>query len=276
MNLHKRKILEDPSCPVCKQEPEIVCHALWTCSAAQDVWHGSLKKLQKSAMPELSFLDVVVGLFGRLDADGVDMFTSTARQIWLWWNKWVFEGVLSSPEQLTQRASDQVESAKAGNIGKHQLGGLTSQRSPTRWSLPPIGFVKSNWDVAVDSTGKRMGVGLVLWNHNGEVVAAMCSIRKYIIDGELVILEGDSLGVVQSLQGEESSWASVGQLLDDVKALLGGCLSWQVLHVRREANSAADKLAKFALQLNEEHQWRVSTPLCICDIVMAKKSLNVE
>lgn len=63
-------------------------------------------------------------------------------------------------------------------------------------------------------------------------------------------------------------------MLDDVKITLGSCRSWQVLHVRREANSATDQMAKLALQLNEEHQWRVSTR--IRDIVLAEKRLIVE
>lgn len=70
-----------------------------------------------------------------------------------------------------------------------------------------------------------MGVGIVIRNHEGEVVTAKCSTKLYITDPmtaeavavwtaaqfirqlgiEHAILEGDSLEVVQSLQGEKKS-----------------------------------------------------------------------
>ncbi|XP_059450984.1 uncharacterized protein LOC132181765 [Corylus avellana] len=186
--------------------------------------------------------------------------------------------------------SDQVEAAKSANHGRQEEGQRVRQRPLVRWSLPPPEFVKCNWDAAIDLAGKRMGVGIVIRNHVGEVVAAQCSTRPYIVDPmtaeaiavwtvalfirslgvENVKLEGDSLRVVRGLQGDEKCWASVGHLLDDTKLTLGSCRSWQVVHVWREANSVTDKLAKTALQLIEEHQWRGSIPLCIRDIVMAE------
>jgi ribonuclease HI len=101
---------------------------------------------------------------------------------------------------------------------------------------------------------------------NKSAWTAACFIKMK--DFDKVILEGDSMGVVQSLLGEEQSWAPTGQLIDDTKRILGACSSWKVQHVHREANTAADRLAKMALQLVDGHQWINSTPLCIQDIVL--------
>ena len=104
---------------------------------------------------------------------------------------------------------------------------------------------------------------------------AVCTAALFIrIKGfDNVILEGDSMEVVQSLQGEEQSWAQAGHLIEDTKRNLGAYRSWKVQHVRREANTAADRLAKTALQLVKEHQWVGSTPLCIQDILMSDRQL---
>ena len=53
-----------------------------------------------------------------------------------------------------------------------------------------------------------------------------------------VILEGDSLQVVQALRSMSQNWSPYGQIVDDARSVLY-TRSWTVSHVRREANSAA-------------------------------------
>lgn len=133
----------------------------------------------------------------------------------------------------------------------------------------------------------------MIQNYEGEVVAAKCCTKTHITDPLVaktvadqsatqfirqleigqVIVEGDSLGVIQSLGGKDSSQVPVGHLIDDAKALLNNCRCQKAMHVHRKANAAADCLAKMALQLIEEHQWRNFTPLCIHEIVMIEKRL---
>jgi ribonuclease HI len=79
--------------------------------------------------------------------------------------------------------------------------------------------------------------------------------------------------VVKSLQDEEQSWAQAGHLIEDTKNTLS-CTAWRVQHIGREANAAADRLAKMALLLVKKQQWVFSTPSCIQNIVMAEKQLS--
>ena len=44
-NLKKKWILLDDLCPLCGLFQESTIHVLWECSAAQDVWHGSVRAL---------------------------------------------------------------------------------------------------------------------------------------------------------------------------------------------------------------------------------------
>jgi hypothetical protein len=125
--------------------------------------------------------------------------------------------------------------------------------------VPSLGFLKCNWDAALDLKGQRMGIGILVRNHEGMVIAAKCSTQLFITNPlneetiaawtvacfiqlkgfDKVILEGDSMGVVQSLTGEDQCWAQAGQLIDDTKRILGDCSLWKVQHVHREANTAA-------------------------------------
>ena len=47
MNLANQRIITDAVYPICTRFPETVMHVLWDCAAAQDVWAGSVKSLQK-------------------------------------------------------------------------------------------------------------------------------------------------------------------------------------------------------------------------------------
>ena len=47
-NLRKRKIVEDPLCPICGLEPETTCHVLWECPAARDVWGLVAKNFRRA------------------------------------------------------------------------------------------------------------------------------------------------------------------------------------------------------------------------------------
>ena len=46
-NLTRRKVTSESNCPLCLREVETTVHALWDCTAVQDVWAGSIIKLQK-------------------------------------------------------------------------------------------------------------------------------------------------------------------------------------------------------------------------------------
>jgi hypothetical protein len=42
--------------------------------------------------------------------------------------------------------------------------------------------MKIDWDAAIDKNGGRMGVGIVVRDHNGVVVGAMCVTKPHIIN----------------------------------------------------------------------------------------------
>lgn len=37
-NLFHKKVIKEPSYPVCKRQEESITHALWSCNGATDVW----------------------------------------------------------------------------------------------------------------------------------------------------------------------------------------------------------------------------------------------
>jgi ribonuclease HI len=161
------------------------------------------------------------------------------------------------------------------------------------WEAPPTGIVKCNWDAAIDAHGRRMGVGIVVRNHAGDVMATKCMTKAYVTDPQTaeaiavwkaaelvqqlgiphVILEGDALSVDQAMQREGHSWERFGHLLEAAKLLLGTCRSWTFAHVNRAANEAAHRMAKMGLDCNAEFLWQETVLLCIQHIVLREKHM---
>ena len=76
-NLIRRRVMENARCCLCQQETETVLHVLWSCGVAQDVWVGSLGRLQKSCTAQNDFLQLVTGLLVKLSEEEWNMFWIT-------------------------------------------------------------------------------------------------------------------------------------------------------------------------------------------------------
>lgn len=130
-----------------------------------------------------------------------------------------------------------------------------------------MGKLKTNWDAALDLKYKCMGVGIIVRDSDGAVVAALCSTIPYIFDPTLaegvslwrvvllcldleiprLILEGDSHEIVQALLQGGLCWSRYGYLIEEARHKLNGLQELSVTHTQREANKVAHRLAKAAL-----------------------------
>jgi ribonuclease HI len=134
-----------------------------------------------------------------------------------------------------------------------------------------------------------MGMGIVIRNDVGNVVAAKAKYLPYLINpqtaeamaawyafqfgrdmgGSFIILEGDSLEVVIALRRKVSANWVCGQLLDDIKTFFSHFNSVDVRHVRRDANKGAHVLAKCAISQLLDMVWVEECPPFIHSIVLA-------
>jgi hypothetical protein len=92
-----------------------------------------------------------------------------AQKMWHRRNNLVFGGINLQPMCLLKVATDflvEFQSAQASVNTCRPLGEV----AVAKWSRPHEGWVKLNWDAAVDIKKKIMGVGLVLRDHFGGVL----------------------------------------------------------------------------------------------------------
>ena len=109
-----------------------------------------------------------------------------------------------------------------------------------KWHPPLAGRYKLNWDVASDFKNKLMGIGVVVRDHHGEIIAALKRRESWspeLVHAESVgalvvaefsrdlglqdlILEGDSITVVNALKSFSPNWSIFGQIIEDASGIL--------------------------------------------------------
>ena len=149
-----------------------------------------------------------------------------------------------------------------------------SHASPNHWQPPPPNSVKVNFDGSVFGDSHEAGVGVVIRNKRGEVMASLS--EKIVMPASVEVLEmlaarraaifvselgfknawfeGDAEGVVRSLRDGDSSNAFVGHLVKDFISIGGLFQTYSISHIRRQGNSVAHALAR---------EVRMSFPLLI-------------
>ncbi|XP_059434317.1 uncharacterized protein LOC132167380 [Corylus avellana] len=270
-------------------------HILWSCGSAQDVWLECPKKLQKCRSAATDFMAIFRELSSKLAPDEIKLFAAIVRQLWLRRNLFVFGGQLTAPAVILRQAKDQLEAFDKAEVSR-SLGRALAQQTPisVKWTKPPVGFLKINWDASVDVSQKRMGMGIAIRDHGGELLAAYCATRDYITDAataealtawqaveisqslglEKVVLEGDAMEVVKVLRNEEVWLGSYGHVLQEAKQKLCQCMEWKVSHVHRQGNNVAHSLAKLALTIQQEILWTDNFPLCIRELVITEQGYS--
>lgn len=86
---------------------------------------------------------------------------------------------------------------------------------------------------------------------------------------EHVIFEGDALVNTKEVQATAECWNQYGQTIQDLRASSQGKISWTLRYALRECNQVAHKMAKFALENNEDLVWLDDDP----DLIKSVSSL---
>jgi hypothetical protein len=281
--LFRKHVTQDPLCPICCLEVETIMHALWDCPSAKDVWAECPSRLQKCSHVAADFMSLMDYLLERCTAEEVKLGVIVARQIWHRRNQVVFGGKFTSPKEILTTAQSQLESVCEAE--QHLLTKRRLIRTPevAIWQKPPMGICKLNWDAAVDSQGRRIGIGAIVRDHNGEVLAMLCETMAFINDpvtaealaarrgAELcqslgilkLVLEGDALQIVQALRSTGDRWCPYGLIIEDTRRMLRNFQECSVNHVRREANVEAHKLAKLSFSVGENKVWLEDFPISV-------------
>jgi ribonuclease HI len=141
-----------------------------------------------------------------------------------------------------------------------------NQASIPKWSPPPAGSVMINLDAAIFPQSNRMGVGVVIRNHLGQVLAASRRFVDHVNNPELaeaiamrhalifaeemgfqkIIVASDCANLISKVKNQEHDRSYIGVIVSDIKSRAPKFISCCFTHVSRSCNVAAHVLAKSA------------------------------
>ncbi|GMY26919.1 putative ribonuclease h protein [Fagus crenata] len=102
--LHRRRVINDPLCPVCGVEVETPTHALWTCSYAGSVWALAPGRLSKMPAMHVDFFLLSSQILHSMSHEVVELWAVTAWAIWYARDKFVHEKCLPMPQATIDMA----------------------------------------------------------------------------------------------------------------------------------------------------------------------------
>ncbi|KAK4854714.1 hypothetical protein QYF36_000379 [Acer negundo] len=259
---------------------ETECNALFWCPESLKVWQNSSFYDILSDFRNLSCVDILNGLLDRL---GREEFSFICVLIWCLWNSRnaaLHRGKTRNVVDIIEGAGDILlefqNTYKALSIPI-----MPNALNPSSWLAPPVGCLKLNSDASVRCGRKSIGVGAVIRDSSGRVVAAisksllgnfsvemaeLLALREGLILAKrfnLIIssAEVDAVSVASLLNSEESYLGDALFLISDIKALcieVGGC---HCLAIPSSANSLAHALVTLAFSSCEEPLWWDVIPL---------------
>ncbi|KAL0011885.1 hypothetical protein SO802_006993 [Lithocarpus litseifolius] len=172
-NLWKRNITKDNLCESCGKAPETVCHIFWFCDRAKEVWSSSKLILPFEISPSWKFIDVMWKL-QKLSDECPGLVERTIMICWGIWKQRNMDrhGGSSQNGIAIVRSSLRI-------LDEFQVANEKPQTTresiamEIKWCPPHLGSYKVNVDGAVFTKQKQVGIGVVIRDSAGEVIAAL-------------------------------------------------------------------------------------------------------
>lgn len=277
--LQTRGIQIDPICRCCQLAPETICHVLFHCPTAQEVW-----RLSGFPQPPAGFSpnSVMLNLQYLLQCSKRQSVPQRIRMLfpWVLWHIWkgrnelIFANTRLGSATIMEKAQNDYDAWEEVNIvNLAQVIRDINDISPIeRWQKPCQSFVKCNIDSSWTSATANAGASWILRNHKGEALAH--SRRSYssvttrleaellsfswAIDGardlrfDRVVFESSSYLAGEAILRPEE-FPSYQDLLTNIRCKLEGFRLWNISFSPLSGNRVAHEIA---LSVTRDHRYQ--------------------
>nr|KYP33975.1 Putative ribonuclease H protein At1g65750 family [Cajanus cajan] len=281
----------DPTCPVCMQETESNFHALRDCKFAAEIWSRTSGGSLPRSFAEDNIHDWVHANLKERRPSHVNwpiLFAVTLDSLWIRRNKMVFDNSFSSSEQVVKEINARVTTIVSIHTNNSFLSDPLCGHQDTHWRFPPIGHIKLNGDGAVsndgigacggvvrDSSGnfllafsKKLGCISILKAELWAIYQGLLIIKDRY-SRSLIICESDSAEAVKLIEEGCARHHPCFGLTQQIQELSLYFSSFLCIHIPREANIVADRLAKHSFWIEEELAVFFSSPSFLHSLLSA-------
>ncbi|KAM6557292.1 hypothetical protein CsatB_004311 [Cannabis sativa] len=286
--LCKRKIIDSAACSLCSNAWESVEHALFLCKHAKKVWRVAGISLDFDLVSRMRFDDFLMLLSTLKSTSEMEQLLCTLWFLWNDRNNFIHGKPGLSPTQLWAKSVAYFCNFQQQSTSSKSIRDSTGAAAQPHWICPPLDKLKMNVDAACDISRNKIGVGIIIRNSSGQVVAAYSKpltgrLKPQEMEAKALLMginwaarcnlsvnlfESDSLILVNSINSNSNAISSFGDLVLDIKNRLSYLSYVCVSHVKRDANQAAHGLAKHALELDDDCMWFEEIPSTIFSVVV--------
>ncbi|XP_062103683.1 uncharacterized protein LOC133814782 [Humulus lupulus] len=267
VQLRIKKVQVSLFCPFCEVYNETMLHCLVTCSFSRMCWvYAGLDNYNGDVV---TFGSWIRGVLGRVDVGVAALVLMICWSLWNARNGIVWQQRTSSVEYIVKSARiylDQWLKAQDNNFFL-SLGPTYPGDGLELWTKPDVNSVKINIDAAIFTNEFKLGLGAVVRDHQGVVltyrlwckqgnlqpdVAEAMGLKEVLswiktAQWQQVVIEMDSLVVVQAVRSSIYMPSVFGSIINDCKLLLSELSFVSLFFVKRSANRAAHTVARAAL-----------------------------
>ncbi|XP_075670417.1 uncharacterized protein LOC142640223 [Castanea sativa] len=250
-------------------------HAIWSCPSLMQVWSVNFGWLISEAGKATCFLDVLKLCSERSNL--VDLLAMTVTQIWTRRNKLRVGDDVPPLGLINQLASV--------NLQEFHQSSLNPPKAPLlpkdiKWLPLPTNWVKINFDGATFAASSSAGLGAIIRNDLGLVMAAFTQPIPLPTSVEMVevlaarsalcfakdlgfsklIVEGDSKIAIHALTNDDLFSSSFGHIIKDIKRLSSTLENVIFSHTHRQGNRVAHGMARMACNFSLFQSWMEDVP----------------
>ena len=186
--LFRRTISTDPHCVRCHASSENSLHALWSCPELDPVWSDLQLWSVRGAVQFMDFKEILSWLIQ--NNHHLDLFAVTFWQIWNQRNQVRLNQPANSLHQIVHISKVWLADYHARQVSS-DVPVQQNQRPRKHWKPPSSEFFKINFDNAVFPHEKKAGIGVVIRDHNGLVIASCTkSVHQELCSDDIEAIAG--------------------------------------------------------------------------------------
>ncbi|KAF7843717.1 pentatricopeptide repeat-containing protein [Senna tora] len=258
----RRSIVDSNICKRCGGEVEDSLHTIRDCKHVAPLWESMVSPKLKNVFFSSNLHDwILLNLSKEVGGDDASNWSSKfGVASWLIWKKrnaWIFNGKEDEAISLVPLIDIQVKELQ---LPCNLSGSNSNMRSSTTdslhyWMAPEDGWVKINIHGSFCADTHKMGCGGVTRDSQGcaafvEIWGMYFGLVTAWEKGyKKIIVESDNCFMLRLFQTEEEVWHPLRRLILRIRELTK--LDWQIkmVHIFRDGNRLADRLANYAFEL---------------------------